>query len=350
MLENASYCPILITRVAEMKALLQLPAASKDHLFPILSARPWQNAKLLSTTWDKISEALGPRRFGLDLDRTRCHFPSTKPAQQDFDELFDPAGGYQNYYEQVANIPNAIPILRSTGGIFDQLDEQINHIVQLDRGLIVRIEHDFTHGPLGAIPPILGKYAEAVIFVDAGWSPDLLGRELWASAAIQVITALAPEAEIVVSGSSFPDEFKNIVLRGSSPVKERFLHSELTRKHNEALLVYGDWGSTRPPTPMTNVPRIDLPTSGEWISFRMDKDKGEDYEDIARRAVSDPVWPTGLNIWGTYTIESTAQNLPGAIKSPATAAAARINIHLHRQAHYGTPGVVNDRDEPYTDD
>ena len=138
-------------------------------------------------------------------------------------------------------------------------------------------------------------------------------------------------------------------------MNERALYNNLVRRHNAATLIYGDWGSTRPPSdpvPMKNIPRIDLPTPRQWISFRRDSelDDDEDYSDIAKRVVADNEWPTDLNIWGTYTINWTAEGEPGAIRIPYTAAAARINIHLHRQAFFGVDGIHVDGDEPFTDE
>jgi hypothetical protein len=175
--------------------------------------------------------------------------------------------------------------------------------------------------------------------------------QAWASKIVGQITDIAPDAEIVICGSSFPDSFTQIGRRGEVFVKERSLFANLARLHNAATLVYGDWGSTRPPTdpqPMKNVPRIDLPTRTEWIFFRSADD--EDYADIADRMIADKDWPEDLSIWGTYSISCTALGLPGAIRSPGTAAAVRINIHLHRQAHFGVSGEVVDGEEPYSDD
>lgn len=193
---------------------------------------------------------------------------------------------------------------------------------------------------------------DVAIFVDLGWTRDLLGRQAWASEIIGSITDMRPEAEMVVAGSSFPSSFADIGAKGNVSVLERSLHANLVRQHNAARIVYGDWGSTRLPSsesiPMRNVPRIDLPTNSDWICFRKDGEEG--YADIANRLMSDLDWPAGLNIWGTYTIECTADGVPGAIRSPGTAAAARINIHMHRQVHFEAPGEVNDGDEPFTDD
>lgn len=355
MLENFPYCPTLYARVAEVKALAQLPSSTKGRIFPLIIARPWPNAKHLVRTWEKVAEALGARRYALDLDHTKYHSGGSNPAATEFDSLFESGAGFKNYYDLVGSIAEAIPVLRIVGGEAPQFEDQARHIDRLDRGVIVRIEHGIVDRPLELVNKVLNRFVDASIFVDAGWSNDLLGRELWASGIVNHASRDRPEIELVVSGSSFPNSFTNVGSRGTIKVEERFLYNNLVRRHNMANLIYGDWGSTRPPSnpiPMKNIPRIDLPTPIQWISFRRDPDLvyDEDYADIAQRVISDSDWPSELNIWGTYTIAWTATGEPGAIRSPATAAAARINIHLHRQAYYGESDTIIDGDEPFTDD
>ena len=245
--------------------------------------------------------------------------------------------------------------MRIDGGEAAHLDAQVRHVEALDRGVVVRIEHGVVTNPILLVDKALARFQDVSFFVDAGWSSDILGREMWASGIVERVARERPEIELVVSGSSFPMSFADIGDRGINVVEERRLYANLVRRHNSATLIYGDWGSTRPPSdpvPMRNIPRIDLPTQSQWISFRRDRDlpDDEDYTDIAQRVVTDPEWPANLDIWGTYTIEWTASGEPGAIRSPATAAAARINIHLHRQAYFGSDDVVIDGDEPFTDD
>lgn len=356
MLENFSYCPLLHARTQEIKALFQLPAPTKDRLFPLIVARPWPNATLLDRTWEKVAEALGTRRFALDLDPTKRNSGSSKLAAAEFDRLFLEAGGFENYYAVVSQIPSAIPVLRISGGHVTQLEQQAHQIAALDRGVVVRLQYGAVTNPLALVEQVLDLFEDDVsIFVDASWSNDLLSREVWSSQIVQRVTDIRPETELVICGSSFPSSFVDIGDRGVNPVRERYLFDSLVRRHNAAILTYGDWGSTRPPSdpvPMKSVPRIDLPEASDWISFRRDRDldDDEDYSDIAARVVADAAWPDDLNIWGTYIIECTADGLPGAIKSPAVAAAARINIHLHRQAFFGAAGTVSDGDEPFTDD
>lgn len=355
MLENFPYCPTLYARAAEMKALAQLPAKTKDRIFPLIVSRPWPNAKHLKRTWEKIGEAFGNRRFALDLDFTKRNGKSDKPAAAEFDELFNSRSGFANYYDVFEEIDEAIPVLRITAGSASQFETQATRIDELDRGVIVRIQYGSVDNPYTLVDQVLDRFADVSIFVDAGWSRDILSREAWASNIVERISGNRPEIEVVVSGSSFPDSFAGIGERDAMLVDERFLYNNLVRRHNAATLIYGDWGSTRPPSPplpMRNVPRIDLPTPREWIFFRRDSelDNDEDYTDIAQRVVADSEWPADLNIWGTYTIGWTANGEPGAIRGPAAAAAARINIHLHRQAFFGDSDRITDGDEPFTDD
>lgn len=352
MLENIAYCPILHSRVAETKALLNLPSATKDRLLPILVSRPWPNAKQLERTWEKIADALGPRRFALDLDRTKFRSPGGKPANSEFDELFNPENGFENYYQLLSGVPSAIPVVRLAGASFEDLPLQARWIERLDRGAMIRLEHDHVVDPVGVLREAMRLIPDLTIIVDAGWSPDILGRELWASNIIGNLTDIRADAEIVLSASSFPNTFVNVHGRGEKLVDERALYGNLVRRHNAATIIYGDWGSTRPPAPsapMKNIPRIDLPMPNEWIFFRRDEEM-EDYQQIAQRMMRDRVWPQNLNIWGTYIIGATSEGQPGSIQSPGTAAAARINIHLHRQSHYGDIGFANDGDEPFVDE
>jgi len=355
MLDNYSYCPTLYARQAEIRALTQLPSVTKDKLFPLIVIRPWPKAKHLTKTWEKVKEALGKHRFAADLDDFARDSGKPYPAAAEFDSLFEPAGGFTKYYGAVAVVDEAVPVLRTSAGVVVEFDAQADHIDKIDRGLVLRINHDDGGDFTKLIDLVLDRFEDVSIFVDAGWSKDILAREMWTSSVIEHASRSRPEIELVVAGSSFPETFANIEERGVNPVQERYLYENLVRRHNSAVLIYGDWGSTRPPcvaTPMTNVPRIDLPMSKEWISFRRDKEVqgGEDYSDIAKRVISDKAWLKTLDVWGARIIEWTAKGEDIAIRGPATAAASRINIHLHKQAFFDAPTIVSDGDEPFTDD
>lgn len=357
MLETATYCPLLHARVAEVKALAQLPAATKDLLFPVLVARPWPNAKQLSLTWDRLAAAFEGRRFALDLDRTRHGHSSDKPAAAEFNALFAPDGAYANYYSAVEAFQGAVPVLRANSDGVSHLEAQLGRAETLNRGLFVRLEYGFTRSPLSIVDALIEhSIQDLVLYIDAGWSRELLLREAWATAIVEKVASSGIVAEVVLCGSSFPDTFEGVGLRGEIQVKERKLYADIVRRFNAPPLKYGDWGSTRAPaldsTPMTPRARIDLPLPEVWLAFRGERNEEEveDYQSIATRLVADRSWPTDLNIWGTYMIQSTVEQAPGCISSPAAAAAARINIHMHRQAYFEAPVAASDADEPFTDD
>jgi len=56
------------------------------------------------------------------------------------------------------------------------------------------------------------------------------------------------------------------------------------------------------------------------------------FEDAARAIVARPEWEGDLGIWGEEMIEATAINKELGIDTPQKNVAARVNIHLHRQA------------------
>lgn len=349
MLAGKTYAPVLHARNVEIKALLELPDATKDLIFPLIVGRPWPNAKHLGMTWRKIQAALGSRRFALDLDPFKRHSGSTSPAAAEFDRLFDPAEGFRAYFEEVASIDSAIPTLQIHPEV--GLADQLVRARELDRGLVLRLQHGVTHDPVTLVRDVMRNFEDLAIFIDLRWSPDLLSRELWASSILEAVAQEESERELVVAGSSFPDSFRSLE-RDERTAEERLVFDNLVRRHNSVALTYGDWGSTRlpkEPVPMGSIPpRIDLPNRREWICFR--RNEQETFQEIAARAVKDRAWPSDLQIWGTYQIAATAEGVPDSIKGQTKAAAARVNIHLHQQAHFGSSGNFSDRDEPFSDD
>lgn len=352
MLQGRTYVPMLHARLAEMRALRELPNVTKNKLFPIIKARPWLNAQSLSRLWETISQAFPDRWYALDLDRTRFDPDDERQSYIEFAALFDPQGAYENYYERVQQLDRAVPVLRYDASEPLQLDGQLEWIEGLDRGAAVRILSR-TPGPLAEIAAeIAAREIENVVYVvDGGWGRDLLLQAAQCTGLVETVLQTNEDAEVVIGGSSFPDSFVNLGERFHTQILERTLFREVRRNVNRGNLFYGDWGSTRPPTdpvPMRNVPRIDIPVGASWLSWR--SDEGENYEAVAQRAVDDDEWSGELGIWGEYMIESTSEGLVPAVGSPAMAAAVRVNMHLHYQANIETPDDLIVDDEPFEED
>lgn len=351
MLQGRTYVPMLHARLAEMRALGELPNDTKNKMLPIIRARPWLNAKSLDAVWTKIDEVFPKRLFGLDLDSTKNVAGRESEAYSSFRQLFLPNDGFVNYYKLVGSREWAVPILRSIGFGFPDLDRQLDHVSEINRGLIVRVEPMRAANLQKVAALINKKITENVVFAfDCGWGRDILVQASSCVAQIDPLIDVSEDFEFVVGGSSFPDSFSKQGKRIPIPMIERLLYQDVRRNLNRGDLIYGDWGSTRPPSdpiPMKNIPRIDFALPGQWISHR--SGNGEDYEDLAEEVLADSSWTGDLGIWGEYMIESTAAGLEPAIKSPAMAAAVRVNLHMHIQANFDDPANMIVSDEPFDD-
>jgi hypothetical protein len=352
MLEGRTYVPLLHARLAEMRALRELPTATKNLMLPIIRVRPWLNSKKLAKVFDVVADAFGDRAFGLDLDSSKFVDDSEKPAQQEFSELFNQNDGYSAYYACVEGAANRIPVMRVVGGVTHHLQRQIDHVERLDRGAFYRMDVANPGDYMLFAETCVERGIENVVFViDCGWRTDVLVRAANCVPIVNALAGVSDEFEVVVAGSSFPDSFSGIGARANFPISERVLFQNVRQNTNFGRLYYGDWGSTRPPAapvPMTNVPRIDIARRSDWVAWR--SEDGESYEEIAERVVSDPAWTSDSGLWGDYMIASTAEGLEPAIRAPAMAAAVRVNLHLNTQARFNEPGGVVVEDEPVGDD
>lgn len=350
MLEGRSYVPLLHARLAEMRALRELPTATKNLIFPVIRIRPWLNSRALNNVFEVIEAGVGNRMFGLDLDPSRNLPEKAAPAYQEFRRLFLPDGAFSAYYDCVAQAPNRVPVLRTEQGAL-QLQGQLDRVEFLDRGLVVRVMVEAPANFRDIAGACLERGIENVVFVfDCGWRPDVLVQAARCTALVDSLMDISEDFEVVVAGSSFPEAFSGLGARFLIDVGERFLFQQVRRNINRGILFYGDWGSTRRPTdpvPMTNVPRIDMAHRFDWTCWR--SEDGEDYAGVAARVVGDPDWDGNLGVWGEYMIESTAEGLDPAIRSPAMAAAVRVNLHMNVQANFDNP-EVEIVDEPVGED
>lgn len=275
-----------------------------------------------------------------------------RPARGDFSRLFDPTDAFSNYYAAVEAGADRVPVIRNVAGPDIQVGGQLDHVERIDRGLFVRLLPNAPGGLFDICEQARDRAINnTVVVFDCGWGRDILGQAAICVPLIERVLDISEEFEIVVAGSSFPDSFANMGDRFEIEARERALFQQVRRGVNRGTLVYGDWGSTRPPTdpvPMMNVPRIDTARPASWLCWR--SEDGETYQDLAARALEDPLWDGTLGIWGEYMIESTVAGGDGTIRSPAMAAAVRVNLHLHQQANLENPGGLIVNDEPVGDD
>lgn len=348
MLEGIDYVALLHTKRAEMRALAKLEKAPRDRMFPILVARPGDHHDM-EKTWPAYASAVGPYRYGLDIDRTKFGRTNPQPARAQFDSLFDRAGGFATYFNRVRSMEGAIPVLRTEGGSFVELDQQFEHVDDIDRGLIVRIEKDFTKNLADILDHRSFNPNDTLIVVDCGWAMDVLALEAWASEIISQITAVFPDIEISSLSSCFPRSFSHIDDKGIFSIDDRELYNRLVRRHNAANLKFGDWGSTRSAKEQGGGvpwPRIDIASTGDWTCFRRTKDE-VGYRPVAIRCVDDRLWNSTPACWGKNIVHSTALGLRERITGTELATSVRVNLHLTVQALGGASPPTED--VPYVD-
>jgi hypothetical protein len=96
------------------------------------------------------------------------------------------------------------------------------------------------------------------------------------------------------------------------------------------------------------VPRVDYCLDDAWLYERRRNDDGG-YVECARRLVGLPDWENAFAdvAWGAQIIRDTARsdNVPAGFGSPANWIAARVNMHIERQASLPAEGAGLEEDE-----
>ncbi|GGE93957.1 beta family protein [Sphingomonas prati] len=350
MLQDAQYVAFLCSKRAEIRALSRLDASIRKGFFPIIAVRPWPNTNKFQPILHQLDAATAGFRHGFDLDRYKRAFVSKSPCCDEFEILFDPAGGFKNYYDLVEPNDFRVPVLRNVNGLLSDLDKQFEHINKINRGVVVRVEQNFTYGLEELLASKLLIADDTVFVIDIGWSRDVLAQEMWISSIIGKITEWDASVEIACTSSSFPNSFSSIKYKHTFLNDDRQLYARLVARHNIAKVIYGDWGSTRKPEEQgggKHYDRIDVARAGEWISFRQTDDE-IGYKVLADRIIQDDAWNKISPCWGRQIIELTSLDVPGKIKGTEMAISARINMHITEQVNMGK--TVSPPDEPYVDD
>lgn len=333
------YVPILSVRPAEMIALRELPSAAKDLTLPHVLFRPWLGGGTLVRAREKVLHAVGGRPFTLELDLT--YDPVDTPVSAEFETIRVDNDGLDNWVAFVAETEKAIPCIQVTADP-EKLITQIDRLNQLQRGVAVR----FPRSGFGAVNSVAGllnsmNVLGPIIVLDfEQTSHRYLTDVLSAKNLVSDVRARCPSAWISISSTSFPSSFKDISCQ--EIFEKTFFNAVLEESDDVSRLIYSDRGSARMPRDGGGgvpAPRIDVPTINEWHFHRSELEptatKAERlraYKEMAEEAIRSESWDRRLNIWGTQMIKLTELGSEYGITSPVKSTAARINIHLFKQA------------------
>lgn len=348
-LSTIEYMPSLFLRPAEMQALSMLSKSEKDFIFPIFLLRPWMTSKLLDAAFAKLEETYGERTYLIDVDH--LIEPSLeREAGRQFNALFDSNDGIRSWFSLIKARPNALPCLRLESASEAGVLAQAEIASDLGRPFALRLVYGRDEWWEQHLDDLLEiPHASFLIIIDLGWSIHLTQRFTWAEAVLKKVSQQRPDLSVNLSGSSFPWNFANFSLGHGVSIQERHIFEDARRRFNAINLIYGDWGSARPPLSTGGgkpVPRIDYPSSNLWHIYRCPDDKGG-YQTAARKIMHDEeVWRRDVHAWGRVMIEATAEGEPSGITSPQKATATRINLHMHRQCadRMGGAGMAYEED------
>lgn len=354
--ERIEYVPTLAIRPSEMNGLEQLPGLTKQHMKPVFLVAPWTSANSLEKAVGRAEKAYPAYSYYLDLDRDYAITNPEAEAQQQLIDLFSPRGGYKNWWKFVGQFVRATPCLQLRDQSKKSILRQIARAQEFERGFGLRINLSRFPENLADVVGALNEIGSAdySIILEGGWVPDALSIMTRMSGIIgSALGDIEADVPIIVSCTSIPKQFHGFSGCHVEKFSNRMLVEQVARNHNRRRVVYGDWGSTRPRESGEHRrrphDRIDYPREDEWIIARSREEKW-DFRDAADAIVHrSGYWDEEVAIWGTNMILRTLANPRFGINTPQKNVAARVNIHLHRQALYGRKLQHEDFDEPWQD-
>ncbi|PZO78270.1 MAG: hypothetical protein DI629_12385 [Mesorhizobium amorphae] len=354
------YIVTLGVRPAELSGLKELPGGTKDRLTPILLLAPWLATTPLSRAIDKFEDAYPSRPYFIDVDTYYHLNDNLNEAKALWAQLAHKPADIDAWWALLTSYPNANPCLLMAGQSMQRVRDQIIWSREHDRAFCIRMNlaPGIGSGIPQWMPALMEELSEegandyAVVF-EFGWVSNPL---IFAAVATEytktLFSAISPEVPVAVSCTSFPTDFTSYDGLEEVGFSNRSLLAEVQRGTNHPRIIYGDWGTTKPRSyGHASQPknRVDYPTNTSWL-FARDQDKSVDFQTAAKRVTGNPNWAGNLGIWGEQLIEGTALGQAFAIDSMQKMYAARINIHLHRQAFYGNLPPPQALDEAWSDD
>lgn len=347
VLENTTYVPTLAIRASEMSGLEYLPGPTKALITPCILLAPWASSSTLQKAIERVERAFRHQHYFLDIDRDYEFTNLESPPQQELRELLNPADAFANWCQFVVSNEWVWPCVQTRGQSEQDIRRQIERFQDAGRAYCMRIFMDRIPTNITEVVSAFASSgaADYAIILEGGWTRDPLTLAVWFDGVIgghlQQIDANIP---IVLSCTSMPKLFTDFDGGITQvPFTNRSLVDQIRlRRSNRTKIVYGDWGSTRPREAAgfasRPLDRVDYPTKNAWNIAR-NKTQNWDFKSAATAIVESDDWDGDLGIWGEEQIMNTTISPALGIDTPQKNVAARVNIHLHRQAFFGAENL-----------
>lgn len=353
--DKRRYFPLLHAMGADLRGFSQLPKGDGAYLTPIIPLARVPNAKKFDNTLDKVREGVNGigEVFIADIgDRIGLDLPANKlePVHRTFRELSGNEGGFAAWRRFIRENGDMVPVLRF--GSADEMHAQAEDFADLGRGMVLRVRPNRQQASLPIVTPLLqflarqNKLDHLLIVIDMEYIEEALVPAAIAAGLARGFIAAAGNRRINVApaATSFPRELDGTadeIIR--YPITERQFHREFERTLGAGAvnLLYSDYASARTRADEQNggrpYPRIDYAERERWPSNRQKggpENKKDGFIAAANNIMDDDSWVKELDIYGANMIREAADGLLENRLWPGFWVAARINLHLHRQAHY----------------
>lgn len=373
------YIPILSISGSEIKGLSELPEKDKDLILPYFPLKGWMASNKLENTTNKINEIYKDRAWIADIDYDFIRNSTVikkllvdgKYPREVYDQVLNlsqPENGYSNWIEYCSSLKNAIPTIQ-----LDDISELKLQCFQYSKPetseMPVALRIKLNNYKQTEIEHILSIVSSTLInplyiLIDLGQvNHSYINNIPLIVKFVQYIinaTSCKKNCTYSLSATSFPSSFSGIS-EGESSVYERIIFDKVSNAI-VTKLIYSDYGSVslNKATGASRVPppRIDYPRKLEWKHIRKDFDdvktatkeeKHNIYTLLAKKIIEKEYWDPNLLVWGTQQIQKTAIGDSFGITDAQKATAARINIHLFQQLHYGEDIEEIDTDDDWVD-
>lgn len=342
LLDAIRYLPAIRSRQAELRGYSELRQVTKEALHPIVSLGKLGRVNDARRVLETISEKVGP--CFLDLNTVAGQ------ACGQWNELCDPSNNYEAWRQLVETQEGITPVALLRDGATERpFIRQVLLIEERFGAVVIRTRRPAQDLPsLQAALSAVNDVNNVLIVLDLGYVRGAVEpKETEARRVISALRSTDPTARVAVVGSSYPRVISVYGdQRGSLPILERELHAQIG---GDEVAIYGDHASIYPepfePTMSRWVPRVDYCLDYAWLYERRRDDAGG-YIECARQVVNSPDWDPGFAdvAWGADIIRRTAQSgaVQGGFGSPGNWIAARVNMHIERQATLGAAGGVDD--------
>lgn len=359
MFENFRYLPILGVRPAELMALTRLPNPDKDALLPIVCLKKWYSSGSLTKSMAQIERAFDQRQIILDLGP----LGNGTGADLEMAALRNADNAFESWRAYLQDKATCIPTLQTNGADPDSLQRQAALLLELGRGLVVRLpcvrESEAIIASLGGLDCAA---QHILVIIDAGQLAPRADIPLIAVTATALVEAAvqslgAAVLSFAVCASSWPMEFASIDrVTARIDIRERQLHSVVAQSIARAGLghavIYGDYASVfagqRRQSRPTDAQRVDYPTRSRWLFHR--REQADGFVSAAQAIIADEDWEPELELWGAERIRRAAEGELDGLIYQKDWTAVRINLHMHAQLHFdaGRDEFLG-TDEPWRD-